>query len=204
MDSTLDALEALLGLAKTADADALNRLCKEIEVRLRPILEFRLRSWSREDREDLLQNTLITFCEKIGGVSDHPLRFALAILRNKVGNELQAARRQREVALVTDESAEDRAPSQASLAASSLAAAQDDMAANLERKERAEQIVAAIRQLADFCKQALFALLRGYSVMEVWQQAQSEEVGLKRGTFDKRLFDCKKRLKVLLGGIDHD
>ncbi len=193
-------LELLLQEAKGSSEPALNELCRIVMVRLRPIVEYRLRGWPKEDQQDLLQNTIMTFCDKLPIIQDNPIAVALGILRNKIGNELQSIRRKNTVALEADESEDESREKSVGLGRVSLDRQEEDIHDAMDRRARAQKIVQAIAQLQEFCRTVLIGLLQGYAISEIWERMQRSEPDLRRGTFDKRIFDCKKKLKTVLGG----
>ena len=77
---------ALLMGAKNGDSQKKNQLFSNLSVTLRPFLQYRLRGWSVEDREDILQETLITIDRKLEAVESNPHKYAIGVLRNKIGS----------------------------------------------------------------------------------------------------------------------
>src|SRR3989339_147506 len=92
-------LEKLLQRAKSGDETGLSELCGVIRVRLLGLVRFKVRGWSREDHEDLVQDTLVVFVRDLRKIEDNPLTYAHAVLQKRIWNELDKARRSREVSL---------------------------------------------------------------------------------------------------------
>lgn len=193
-------LERLLVSARQADAAAQSALFRELSARLRPVIAYRLRTYRQEDRDDLLQDTLATFFEKIEAVQDHPERFALQILRNKIGNILQSPWQGKVDSIVSDD-AEPVAGQGITEARISMREEVPDIHDTIDHARRVAQITAAIRKLGTFCRLILTGLLEGLAVAELWEQIQQVEPTLARGAFDKRIFDCKKKLREELRGV---
>ena len=76
----------LLAKAKSGDQGSVDQLYKELNVRLQSVIQYRLWGWSKEDLDDIVQNTLMVFCEKLNQIESNPHYFALNIMRNKVGD----------------------------------------------------------------------------------------------------------------------
>jgi DNA-directed RNA polymerase specialized sigma24 family protein len=189
----------LLEQAKAGDSDSLGVLCEEARVRLGLVVKYRLRGWSEADREDLVQDTLVTFCEKIQDITGTPMNFALWILRQKIGNELQKARRFREQSFSS--TVINRGNDGGDLALDPPDP-EVDVAATVERKESVERIMEVMLHLSDFCRLVFAGLLEGFRIQEIWEKYQLVEPGLKRSAFDKRTHDCRRRMAELMGAIE--
>jgi DNA-directed RNA polymerase specialized sigma24 family protein len=192
-------MEAWLAQAKGGNSSALNSLCQAAGVRLALVVKFRLRSWSQEDREDVVQAALLTFCEKIQTVEKTPMAFALWILRQKIGNELQKVRHQRERSLSElDRSGEDGGDT--TTADTGLPADPDDTPEiHYLRKEQFERIVRILPLLSDFCRALLAGFLQEKAVHEMWEWFSQIEPDLNRNAFYKRIHDCRQKMTGLLG-----
>jgi DNA-directed RNA polymerase specialized sigma24 family protein len=188
----------LLTRSKAGNAGARERLFRELQVRLRSILKYRLRGWAAEDIEDVLQDTLVVVSEKLNELESNPDYFALSVLRNKIGNVISRHRRRLEQSIdPTDyEDADDRGSRKAGLVISN---SQDDFRA-VEDADVAQAIRVAVRQLSQICQALFTALLEQRTVAETWELFQAAETGLNRSAFDKRLFDCRRKLRRLLAG----
>lgn len=192
-------LARLLDLAKRGDAASLGRLREEARVRLSLVVKYRLRGWSDADRQDLVQDALVTFCEKINSLDRTPMAFALWILRQKIGNEFQKVRRLRERSF-----SEIAADSNRSGDTSVLDPADpsDDPAAELDRKETLIRVHGAINKLDDFCRTVFIGLLEGLRIQEIWDRYRVLEPGLQRSAFDKRTHGCRRKLFALIGASE--
>jgi DNA-directed RNA polymerase specialized sigma24 family protein len=183
--------------AKTGDSASLGRLCEAAKVRLLLVVKYRLRGWSNSDMEDLVQDTLATFCEKIQLVDRTPMAFALWILRQKIGNELQKAHRTRERSF---SEATENSRREADDRVFDPADPDDDPAVLLDRKENLERMRRAIGLLSEFCQTVFAGLLEGRRIQEIWERYREIEPGLQRSAFDKRTHACRRKLVALVGG----
>lgn len=188
--------DGLLRRAQEGDGDSRNDLCERIKVRLGLILQYRLWGWSPEEHEDILQDTLVVFLQKLDQIKSNPQHYALAILRNKIGDALRTQKRGMGV-----DSYEDYPPAaQVSVEAptGNTAPTGSDFRDELEAKELKDQIRGAIKNLSLFCQTLFLAILEDRTIGDVWQLSQKAEPNLQRATFDKRVFDCRRRLRKLM------
>jgi len=186
----------LLRASRSGDPAARERLFGHLQVRLRAILKYRLRGWPVEELEDILQDALLVVSEKLDQVESNPHYFALDVLRKKIGGSL--SRRRRRVNLSIDPTGgEERDESRADASPAALPSIEMDLTA-LESSDTAQAIQKAIRQLSPLCQALFTALLESRSVAETWELFSLTETGLRRSTFDKRLFDCRRKLRRLL------
>jgi DNA-directed RNA polymerase specialized sigma24 family protein len=186
----------LLEKCKCGDAGARERLFYVLQVRLRSILKYRLRGWATDELDDILQDTLTVMAERLMLIESNPQLFALAILRNKIGSRL--LRHRRRIHLTIDPTGSrgdddtDNGPSDVAVIASP-----DDSSAEMQDNETADLLRRALRQLSPLCQTLFVALLENRSVAETWDLFRTTEVTLSRSTFDKRLFDCRRKLRQL-------
>jgi len=187
----------LLHRTKNGDKEAQNDLFEELTVTLRPFLECRLRGYDREDKEDVLQETLITFGQKLDRIRDNPHKYAIKILRNKIGHVLRRRAHQFQISLDSD----NPIPSVSKKAIErslSIHRSSDDLLDELTRKEELNSLQNAIAALPDFCRNLFIRILKGYEREELWNQYKSTHPEMNRGAFRKRIYDCRKRLVELL------
>ena len=69
----------------------------------------------------------------------------------------------------------------------------------IETSELVQRIRQAIHKLSPICQALFLAMLEGRNINEVWELAVATDSRLTRSTFDKRLFDCRKRLRAIVG-----
>jgi DNA-directed RNA polymerase specialized sigma24 family protein len=193
-----NSLESELERAKCGDEESLNRLCRDAEVRLKLVVKYRLRGWSREDQEDLVQSTLLTFCEKIQLVEHTPMAFALWILRQKIGSELQKVRRQKEGSL-TEYVQSENGHDPARVHRGAVLKAPDNVEDEFERREKVQRVLDAMTHLSEFCRAVMTGILEGMRIAEIWDRFQRIEPQLTRSAFDKRVHACRQRLFNILG-----
>ena len=188
--------DGLLKRAQAGDEKSQNQLCTEIKVRLKPILQYRLWGWRAEEREDILQDTLMVFLQKLDEIKSNPHRYALGVLRNKIGEALRTQNK-----WARSELFEDRSPIgvvAGEEVAGRGATAGGDFTEELETKDLVNYISQAIKKLALFCQFIFLAILEDRTIGEVWQLFRQIEPNLKRSTFDKRVFDCRQKLRQLV------
>jgi DNA-directed RNA polymerase specialized sigma24 family protein len=191
----------LLAKAKSGVPGADDQLCKELEVRLRSVIQYRLWGWSKEDLDDIIQNTLVVFCEKINQIDSNPHYFALNIMRNKVGDALRSHKSGREVSLEPGEANDGLSGIPTPIETISDDDERSDFTQEIENKELNEKIRLAIKKMSTFCKTFFLAVLEDQPISEIWDCFRQAERDLSRSTFDKRIFDCRKRLRFLLKGV---
>ena len=80
-----------------------DQLLEKLKVRLQPVLKCRLQGWSLEDRQDIMQDTLTVFLEKMGSINSNPHMYTFKILKNKIGNALQTRQKRVDIPIVVDE-----------------------------------------------------------------------------------------------------
>ncbi len=183
----------LLAQSRSGDAAAKDQLCREIAVRLRLVLQCRLRGWAPADLDDLLQNTLVVFIEKLSEIESNPHYFAYGILRNKIGDALRRRERRTEIPAEAP-SAEVTRGVQESVISEWGAS----FAASLESRDLVQHISRTIRGMSLFCRTFFLGILEEKTVQELWEIFRTLEPNLQRGTFDKRVFDCRRKLRELL------
>jgi DNA-directed RNA polymerase specialized sigma24 family protein len=186
----------LLLKVKEGQTEARNALCQALSVRLRLIAQYRLWGWSRQDLDDLVQESLITLMGRLNRVDSNPHRVACEILRNKIGDALRR-RKMIKIPLQTDPA--DDSHSREAVAMPAIHPEEDDgFIARIEARDRVDLVRTAIRNLAPFCRAFFLGILEGQSARELWRHFRRAEPGLQRSAFDKRIFDCRKRLKQLV------
>ena len=167
---------------------------------MRQLTKYRLWGWSEQDREDIVQDCLCTFLQKIDLIESDPQVYAHEILRNKIGNALQR-RKILEVPLQSEtpgRSSLDRHMDNPDLRANRG----DDFATMLQTRERLKRVSDSIAKLPDFCRNFFLGLLEGRPIRELWIIFNQREPQLQRSAFDTRVFDCRKRLRQLVGDED--
>ena len=186
----------LLLKVKAGQTEARNALCRALSVRLRLIAQYRLWGWSRQDLDDLVQESLITLIGKLSRVDSNPHRVACEILRNKIGDALRR-RKMIKIPLQTDPG--DDSHSREAVAMPAVHPEEDDgFIAKIEARDRLGLIKTAIKKLPPFCCTFFLGILEGQSAHEMWKFFNQLEPDLQRSAFDKRIFDCRKRLKQLV------
>ena len=193
-------MDALLRRAKSGDNAGLDELCRVIRVRLLSLIRFKVRGWSREDYEDIVQDTLTIVVRDLHKIDHSPLIYAHAVLQKRIWNEMDRARRQREVSLDRGSQDDVSADSADALDPGALRDQSTDVAGEVERKLDVERVWHGIQSLNhEFCKPLLTAIMEGYEIGELWERFSKLDSSLNRNTFYKRVFDCRKRLWAILG-----
>jgi DNA-directed RNA polymerase specialized sigma24 family protein len=186
----------LLLKVKDGQTEARNALCQALSVRLRLIAQYRLWGWSQHELEDLVQESLVTLLQKLPQVKSNPQMYAGEILRHKIGDALRR-RKMIKVPLQTDP-ADDSHPREAVPAPAIHPEENDGFIARIEARDRVDLVKTAIRNLSPFCRAFFLGILEGQSAQELWRLFKRLEPGWQRSAFDKRIFDCRKRLKQLI------
>jgi DNA-directed RNA polymerase specialized sigma24 family protein len=179
---------ALLKLARASDPVAREELFKALEVRLRPVVQYRLRGWSDQAHREILQATLAVVFMKLNEIDDNPDHFALSVLRNKIGDALRSKSRH---AYLSEES-------QRSDVISDLPSPDSDFTKRLEKNDLIRAIRSVIHKLPVLCQSLFTGMLEHRSIIEIWELHSSIDPTLSRSTFDKRIFDCRKKLRTLM------
>ena len=189
----------LLRSCKSGDAAARERLFRHLQVRLRSVLKYRLRGWPVEELEDILQDAMLVVTEKLDQVESNPHYFALDVLRKKIGGSISRHRRRVNLSIDPTGGEEERDDNRGAPSPANLPSHEMDLA-GMESADVAEAIRRAIHHLSPLCQALFTALLENRSVAETWELFSTTETGLRRSTFDKRLFDCRRKLRRLLAG----
>ncbi len=188
--------DGLLKRAQGGDGESQNDLCGKIKVRLGPILQYRLWGWPSEELEDILQDTLVVFLQKLDQIESNPHHYALEVLRHKIGDALRTHKR-----VIAVGSSEGQVPIEevsGEETGGNIAQAGGNFNDDLETKDLADYIRKVIKKLSLFCQTFFLAILEDRTIGEVWQFVQEVEPDLQRSTFDKRVFDCRRRLRQLV------
>jgi DNA-directed RNA polymerase specialized sigma24 family protein len=188
----------LLQETRKGSNEARNDLFVRIAVTLRPILQCRLRGWSKEDQDDILQETLMTLAQKLPYLVSNPHYYACTILRHKIGDALRSRRSHIKLSL-------DDSPHPAAIALQSeiqMILAQNssdyDIPAQVETEEYLELISRAVRRLSQFCQAFFLGILEHREIGEIWSDLHRSHADLNQGAFRKRIFDCRMKLKEIL------
>jgi RNA polymerase sigma factor (sigma-70 family) len=184
----------LLRGAKAGDRASRERLFSELLVRLRSVAQYRLRGWATEDLDDVVQNALYVVHVKLLEIPENPHHFALNVLRNKIGDALRARAGGRLVSIREERNEDD------GFSSLPLPAPDPRLDEAIDRHELMRRIEQVVPRLSKFCQAFFTAALEGLSVGDVWDIALASEPALKRSAFDKRISDCRGRLRQLLAG----
>jgi DNA-directed RNA polymerase specialized sigma24 family protein len=188
----------LLWQAQRGEQQAQNQLFEALSVTLRPFLESRLRGWSREDKDDVLQETLMTIGVKLDYIQTNPHKYGVKVLRNKIGHALRNSHYKKMVSANTTEDPISPALKQAIEWGLSHGKPGNDLLDDLAKKEEIERIQAAVEKLPPFCRAFFLGILTGRTRKELWRFFVRSDPSLKRGTYRKRIFDCRSKLVELL------
>lgn len=188
----------LLNNAKNGIEADRNRLFELLRERLLTICGFRLRGWPAEEIEDVVQDSLAVVFIKLDSVNDNPHYFSLTVLENKIGGLLRQRKRRTMISLNPTGSLneQDEANSELQLPSDS----HDEMLDHLHGSEIAVKLQTALKKLSPLCQAIFLALLQLSSVADVWEAYQQREPRLSRNAFDKRLFDCRRKLRDITAG----
>lgn len=134
----------------------------------------------------------------MGLVESNPHKYAFAILRNKIGDAQRSHQKRRENPLQVDQRHDSSLEVPLNKLVINPTGAEDDALAELERKDLTDHVREAIKKLPLFCRTFFLAILEGRSIKELWRLSKELEPGLRRSAFDKRIFDCRRKLKELM------
>jgi len=188
----------LLWRAQKGEQQDQNKLFEALSVTLRPFLESRLRGWSREDRDDVLQETLITIGVKLKKIQTNPHKYGIIVLRNKIGRALRNPPHKRMVSADDDDDPLSGTLKQAIELSLSHGGSGNDLLDDLAKRDEIERIQAAVEKLPAFCRTFFLGILNGRDGKERWNLFKTLNPGLKRGTYRKRVFDCRMKWVELL------
>ena len=79
----------LLQKAKAGKSEARDEIFRELSVKLVLVAQYRLIGWSRQDQEDLVQESLFILLQKLNRIESNPHLYAYKILHNKIGDALR-------------------------------------------------------------------------------------------------------------------
>lgn len=188
----------LLGQVKGGQAAARENLYRELSVRLAAVAQYRLWGWPRQDLEDLVQDCICTVLQKLDQVDSNPHLYACQILDHKIGDALRRRSRIINTPLAADVSEEDQHRTAAANPAIHPEDDSDGFALRTEARDRVALVQNGIKRLSAFCRTFFLGVMEGQSVQELWNLFQEVEPTLQRSAFDKRIFDCRKRLKQIV------
>lgn len=180
--------DELLKKAQQRDQLSQTALFEQLMVTLQPIVQYRLRGWSREDQADILQNTLITVFRKLDSVESNPHKYAARILRNKIGDAYRGKHPGQEVSIDTEFIKD----------AVSQYRQDDSLQSTIDHRDLVKSIKKAIKGLSTFCQTFFLGTLEQKDRDEIFTVLQAMEPSLSRGTFRKRIFECRQKLKALI------
>ena len=178
----------MLARAKAEDAEARAVLFRELSVRLRLIVEYRLYSHPKDHYDDIVQDALLVVADKLAQIESEPHLYALAVLRNKTLHYLRNRGSGRTTAL-PDSPDSGHAPGTPHA---------DDIHEFVFARDLLDRIKRAAAQLTPICREILAQILQGEPPARIWERQTRSDSSLKRGTFDKRVFDCRRRLRALI------
>ena len=143
-----------------------------LNVRLWTLIQYKCWGWTTEDQEDILQETLEVFWGKLNSIADHPEKYALTILRNKIGDELRKRFGKRDIMKLGDD--DPQTSLNAPLDEDSLIDDSHDIVAKVEQDEILGRFKTAIKRLSPFCKTFFMGLLEGKNINDMWFPLQTE------------------------------
>lgn len=195
----MDAIQLtdLLNKAKSGNREATEDFCRVIQVRLAEIAKHKVWWLPQEDREDLVQSAIITILEKLATIDTNPAAFALQVFRNLTGNLIQARNRRKNVSIKDDVTRTD-STDPADLESGVILSGESDPESSYHARLELQSVVAAFEKLSDFCRLFFKGVIANYSVGELFETAVRREPNLSRSAFDKRVFDCRKKLRLEL------
>lgn len=187
----------LLADARSSDSAARDALFNALEVRLKPVVQYSLRGWSDQSHREILATTMVVVLEKLDEIQDNPQFYALTVLRNKIGDALRTEKLNNS-RFVTGSSRIDSGEEHGSDPIADLPDQSENFVARLEKTDLLRAISDSIKDMPVKCRTIFLGLLEHRTIQEIWSHQNSIEPALKRSAFDKRVFDCRKKLRGLL------
>jgi DNA-directed RNA polymerase specialized sigma24 family protein len=169
--------------AKQGDPKSQEELFARLHVRLLRIAQSRIRGCSREELEDMVQDTLKIVWEKRDHIDSNPHKYALEVLRKKFGDAFRTSRRRREEAL-------DKRMTK-------IADPQQNFTEQIADEDLTDHLMKAIPKLNQWCQAYISAWLKDPDRGELWEKSRKQEPGLTREAFDTRVWRCWDRLRQL-------
>ncbi len=183
-------MDMLFGRAREGDSPCLDEYCRMIREGLIQIATFRLPGWSRQAIEDIVQDVLVVFVQRIDEITGSPTAFVRGVLYNKIGNELQRLGAQGKPLAIADP--------ESSVIEYALTQ-RPQFVQDTENRDTVAKCVAVVRGMEEPCRALLLGLLEGSSVAELWAETQRTNAEISRAAFDRRLYVCRRRLLSLMG-----
>jgi DNA-directed RNA polymerase specialized sigma24 family protein len=192
-------MNALLLEAKRGNREALDELCRALQVRLRAVIQSRLWRWSRQDQEEILQDSLLLFAQKYDFIQDNPQYYALQVLHNKIGDAVRHATFVSRKVVSKVSAAEPGSAEPCDTEPVGQDDPETDYEECLDQRALLDRILAEASNMPSFCKLFIMGMLKGKTVSEVWKVVHRAEPGVSRNAFYKRIFDCRMRLRMAVG-----
>lgn len=190
--------DVLLKRTKAGDQQSQTALFKKLEVTLWRIIQYRLRGWSSAVQADILQNTLITFYRKLDSLESNPHKYAATILRNKIGDAYREKQSGRMVSIDANFEGMPKGLQHDIEVAVSQYGQSASLQTQIDHRDLIRIIKKAIKKLSIFCQTFFLGTLEEKDRDEIFQVLQTMEPSLSRGTFRKRVFECRQKLKALI------
>lgn len=191
----------LLKSAQKGAVQVLNELCSHLDARLRTIVKYRLWGWSTQECEDIVQDTLMVFTQKLGEITSNPHFYAARILHNKIGNALQSHNTETTHRVADEVESTSVAKEIQSAQQTTDSHSKTDFERQVEYEELQDQIQSAIAHMGSFCQRFFMYILEGNDKKKMWEYFKNKESGLTRTTYDSRISRCRKRLRNSLSDV---
>jgi len=189
----------LLVRAKEGDKSAENELFSKLSVSLRDFAEYKLRGWSSEEVEDVIQNTLVILWQKRDEITSNPQIYAREILHNKIGHLYRKKKSFGEIPIDPVDDRSSSAAKQEIEFSSDRETVEEELIGSIDNKELLEKIINAIEDLPPCCRIFYLSIFQGYNRREIWEVFKSTYKNLKGSTYRKRISQCcRKKLLELL------
>ncbi len=190
----------LLERYRKGDRLAADRLFEQLAVRLRTIVKHKVGWWSNQDQEDLVQSTLTVLVEKSHEIRENPCGYVVKVLNNRIGNEIQKRALRTGIPLTQDVSGGEVRLEGVLWYPEGIEPVSDLHAdSGLEGRMELDRIIRAIDRLKPFCRAVFKGIIEDMAIGEIWEAIRRTEPALSRTAFDKRVFDCRKQLRLSLG-----
>jgi hypothetical protein len=68
----------------------------------------------------------------------------------------------------------------------------------MESRQEVQDVIRAIDKLNPFCRAVFKGIIEGLPISEIWGSIRQIDPKLSRSAFDKRIFDCRRKLRLLM------
>lgn len=190
-------LNFLLDGAKRGDGEAYRYLIQVLNVRFSFDPQFSNSNWKYLVDEDVLQDSFLTFCEKMEEkVESNPYLYFRQILLNKLKDKLNASKRKRTRFVEQSDPDSDETDFETHLGIHK-AAIEDDYEKRTADRDLLNRILDVVSELTDFC-QEFFRSIYSQADPKEWRAKASASWHMSESALNTRIHRCRSTLMNLL------